>query len=1163
VKLAEAIQVRPGFGRSINLERDFYGRVGLEDYVLTTTAAKALRRVADALAKPGTSRAWTITGPYGSGKSIFSLVAANLLHGTGVAAKRVLDLLEGRDRQLWAKLCSGSSAGKIRYFPILVTGSREPIPEAILRGIRSAVTFSEDKRLVPLLEDAVFQGAPTDVSGTDILRLLDEISSRLSTKSRDVGTFLVIDELGKLLEYAVHQPQNSDVYLLQELAEATKSPNRNFLLMTLLHQAFERYTDKIRRSEREEWVKVQGRFEDIAFQEPNEQVLGILENTFSVVDPVASATLRKVGIELAQQAFDLRLCGTLKRKEAVQLLSKCMPIHPTVALALGSIFRRYGQNERSLFAFLTSDEPLAVPEFLADTAVGDGFQSLIRLHNVYDYLISSMGSALYAGAEGRKWVEIETALERLSDATPLLIQLTKTIGLLRLLGDVNNLRASREVLYFALADDDAAAPEINEAITTLSQRGVITERRFNNSFVIWEGSDVNLEERFAEAQSVVEPPHHLGRSLRETFTPRPLVAKRHTDETGTLRYFDVVFADVDEWDTVLQQAFEADGRIVYLLPADDEEREQIRARLLEPNSLPENVIGAIPDDVGSLREGVYETACWMWVRDNTPKLETDRAARTELAARLSHAETSVIDWVNDIQRSAESSCHWYRRATELHFDGSGHLQKVLSEICDEVYFSTPKLLNELVNRRQLSSAAAAARRVLCESMISSSHLPQLGINGYPPQLSMYFSLLQETTIHRYEDGKWGFYEPSPDAESGVLQVWSFIRDFFKSTELERRTVLELYTKLQQPPFGLKAGVLPVFLVAALLHYDAEVALYERDSFVPALTLPLFERMAKAPDLFTIQYCRIGEVRSEVISNLGDAILSDNGSKKKSKALLSLVRPLVGFSSGLEEYAKHTSRISHEAQNVRKALISAREPDRLIFKMLPEAVGIAAFSEGEERSLKEIEDFCQRLKACLSELRRAYQELLAEIESMLGDAFQILERGSELRNQLQRRCEFIRDNAVSARLRSFLVRVSDTGCDSQEWLESIGALLVGKPTMGWTDTDAVTFEIKLAEIARTFLGLETLTFELRNRGAADDEHSDLLRLSITHFGKDEVETIVPINESHSDVLKNVEAALNREFSQAGLNGNLRDRLSVLAALSLKLMGTMKVDNKHKE
>ena len=93
-KLADAVHVGSRFGRSVNLERDFYDQVSLDGYVMTTTAREALRRIGEATGGSNASRAWTLTGSYGSGKSAFALFAAKALspdpNGDGQFARNLI-----------------------------------------------------------------------------------------------------------------------------------------------------------------------------------------------------------------------------------------------------------------------------------------------------------------------------------------------------------------------------------------------------------------------------------------------------------------------------------------------------------------------------------------------------------------------------------------------------------------------------------------------------------------------------------------------------------------------------------------------------------------------------------------------------------------------------------------------------------------------------------------------------------------------------------------------------------------------------------------------------------------------------------------------------------------------------------------------------------------
>ena len=130
-----------------------------------------------------------------------------------------------------------------------------------------------------------------------------------------------------------------------------------------------------------------------------------------------------------------------------------MPLHPTVALIVSSLFRRLAQNERSLFALLNSSEPHGLQDFLANQTYDGRVLPTFTLSNLYDYIHTALGSSLYTSREGAKWAEIESAIERLPDPSPMTVKLIKTIGLLSIVGEGSvNLKASKALLRYALDD---------------------------------------------------------------------------------------------------------------------------------------------------------------------------------------------------------------------------------------------------------------------------------------------------------------------------------------------------------------------------------------------------------------------------------------------------------------------------------------------------------------------------------------------------------------------------------------------------------------------------------------------------------------------------------------------------------------------------------------
>lgn len=68
LRLSDVVSVRPRFGRSTHLERDFAHAGNEMGYHLTPSVYEVLKAVAQAWDTP-VERAMTLIGPYGAGKS--------------------------------------------------------------------------------------------------------------------------------------------------------------------------------------------------------------------------------------------------------------------------------------------------------------------------------------------------------------------------------------------------------------------------------------------------------------------------------------------------------------------------------------------------------------------------------------------------------------------------------------------------------------------------------------------------------------------------------------------------------------------------------------------------------------------------------------------------------------------------------------------------------------------------------------------------------------------------------------------------------------------------------------------------------------------------------------------------------------------------------------
>ncbi len=1167
VRLSNFFHVKRRFRRSVHLERDVYTENTLDGYILTVTGREMLNGLVTTLENHANSHAWTLTGPYGSGKSAFALFAAKLLgNPNSPATQQALELLKHGDASLYQRFVSIHHKGRLTrgFCPVLISGERAPLTFSLLRGLKRGLTAFNGfaiRASHPLLQElsnrlkAAENGRLPRAS--DITGLFEAATHQLCS-SGGSGMLLVIDEMGKFLEYATQSPERGDMFILQSLAEfAARSGKSPLFFFTILHQAFEHYAERAAKSQREEWAKVQGRFEDVAFAEPTEQILSLIGNALERT--TASIPKRNLA-----EAINLKLKPRqLDDKEFTQLLANCLPLHPTVALMIGPLFRRFAQNERSVFAFLSSGEPHGLQDFLANQLYDESVLPMFSLAELYDYLNVAFGNRLYTTYNGKKWAEIESAINRLPNPSLMTVKLIKTIGLLSVAGEVTtHLKPSKSLLRYALDDgNEGFTDEFESAVETLVKTSIVTYRRYNDAYALWEGSDIDIEAKLRKTKASLEQNVRLATHISGLTPPQnggfahrsPLIARRHLFQTGTLRYFDVRYTDIEGLDAALNEPLgEADGLLLYAVPANRLEVEQFIEKAKYPQIASRNeMLIAIPRSIGFLRDAVLELAGLHQITENTPELEGDATAKHELAARLIEAQRELADCLAKIfDGDSENRCNWYHKGKRLHTINSQHAKNAyLSDICDAVYCKTPIIRNELINRRKTSATITTARRKLIQAMLENEKQEKLGITGYPANMAIYLSLLWDTGIHRFVSGKWEFHPPKMPDKNRMMPTWKTIEAFLAACETTRQPIVQLYERLQAPPLGVRSGPLPILLCAALLHYKTEVALYENGSFVTALSLPVFERLLKAPEQFELKRFRMTGVRTQLFTKFLETL--NQPLEMNRTDLLTVVTPLMRFIAQLPKYTLTTQTLSEEARNLRKILQNAREPDVLLFQKLPNALGFPPFDSASEAAPNALSEFFDTFQKTVNELAQAYDILLNSVEQLLISAFALKPDKETLHRQLAHRAEPLLELVIETRLTGFLIRACDGGLDFTSWLEAIATYLTKKPPKAWNDTDKAEFEFNLSKLARTFHHFEAISYEKRKH-TEQPATGETIRVGITRPNQHEQERVVTLPITAEETAAQIEDEIEKVFKQFNVDKNAEFRLSVLARISQKLM-----------
>jgi len=1129
MSLKDKIKINTHYTRSINLERDAGSQAVVEAYIPTSRALRTFERMADALKADESPRAWSLVGPYGSGKSSFAVFLAHLLGSSSDTATQAAKNTLKRNNQvdLRSKFTS-VTRGSEGYCTVLMTGSPESIGRRLVHSLAHkaeeiwAARRGPSKAIVTKLSALAEQKEPP--ATTDILACIKELQNALAGIGYS-GLLIIIDELGKFLEYEARHYGANDIFLLQSLAEHAFTPHdAKLAVVVMLHQAFEQYARGLGESLKNEWAKVQGRFENIPFLESSEQTLRVVaaavEHDFTQVE---RSKIKKDAEQLALHFSESKaLPSAMGIKVASDLFEACYPLHPISALMLPLLCQKVAQNERTLFSYLGSREAHGFQDALNRCEkVGDW----IYPWEIYEYFILNQPAALSDHFTHRRWAEVVTAIERLGDATEDEVNLLKAIGLLNIIGVQGNFKASKELVALSLPTKRC----VDKALKGLIQKSVIQYRKFSSEYRVCQGSDFDLEEHVREETSKLGV-FNLAEQLNSRHALLPIVARRYTIDSGTLRYFVPVFADASSYEEL--EVKSRDARIIIYLSESSDDEVLFAEKVI--NHFSELDIVVLCQNGDQLRESLAESLALEEIHRGAQALHTDPVAQREFSDRYAAASAKEEGQVSYLIEEPGLG-QWFYRAKPMKISNKRAIQEVLSSVLEKVYSSSPNIFNELINRDKPSSQANAAKNKLVVAMLNNENEEDLGFDKFPPEKAIYRAMLRKANIHvEGENGKWYFKGPisskKTDDPCNFYGVWSRIDRFLDTTEKSQKSLVELNRKLLAPPYGIKEGVLPILYVAVIIANQDELAIYENRVFKPRFTEEMVEHFVKRPDEFTFQRFRIAGLNSSIFKEYSKALFKDG----KTRDLLGIAKPIANFVCSLPEYTLKTSRgLSKRSQAVRDVFKCSKSPVTLLVEEVPQALGYNL--KGKDQDDSAVAGLSQDLTETLRELKYCFLELKGEMRQLCAQALHFDKEISleELRKLVYGRYIGLEDYTIDRDgQRAFILRlIQKEGCD-EAWFDGLLTFLGRKSIDKWSDNDKDAAEYRLTEFSRKLNDLEKLRVHYQTVGNNVDSEFEVYLIRSVKKGAPDYDEVVAVDSKRHGIIKSAKQEITERLDELG-------------------------------
>lgn len=891
-----------------------------------------------------------------------------------------------------------------------------------------------------------------NITSKEILRMLDKHYIQL--KEVNKGMLVVVDEFGKFLEYASQNNPEKELYFIQLFAEYVNDPSKGILFVTALHQNFNAYAVELSKHQQYEWDKVKGRLKEITFNEPVEQLLYL-----------ASERLQQLELNREVEHFDelFRVIVESKCIQHTQLVNpefarSLLPFDLLSAMVLTKALQEYGQNERSLFSFIESNDYLSIRDF------DRGKSPYYTLGSVYDYLLHDYYSYLTTryNPHFNQWLDIRDAIERaegiLTENVEGAVRIIKAIGLLNLFVPGSATIDFDFVKSYARYALNIGQPE--EIITALENHKIILYAGYARKYRIFKGTDVDIAAAIRDAE--VPAKVDVVSYLNEYFDLYPLQAKEYFYEKGTSRFFVFKLTDAPWQD---MQEMEGDG-IINLIFSDtltEAELQKVSADCKEA------VLFCYYKNTKTIRE-LLTLILKIEVAKGT--YFNDKVAVKEFEEQIFHYKQELNSYVKDSLFRDDPNLLWYYQGERVALDGHKALNRLLSRIAVEVYPDTPVFRNESVNKSRLSSQMSLARKVFLKMMVNNPGIADFGIEKFPPEKSIYRSLMSKPGIHIAEDGRYRF---SASTEPTFRGLWDYCLEFIDYSKSQRTKITVLIEQLKRRPWGMKQGFIDLWIPVFLYLNRDRFALFDEYGYIARIDAEILDLISKRPSNFEIKGFDISGARLELFNCYRALRDLDETDRADSGTFIELIRPYLAIYRNLNVYAKKTSRISKKAKALREAIAKSTEPEKTFFEDIPEALGYTI--DGLVKHPEQVDPYLEELDGCIVEIQGSYDELMNRVENFVLDEVVGEKLEYEVyRKKIQERYKNLKEHLLQPKQKRFYIQVKLDLSDRNAWFEGFARVLMGHALNEMADQDEARFYELLKDAFHELDELNTLSRE---------------------------------------------------------------------------------------
>lgn len=950
------IETLKEFQTSINIGFDLYDDEKIKKFIPTISAIKLIEDIWLSKNISSTQRARILVGAYGKGKSHIVLVILSLLFKKNKEIfKNTLNKIKDYNEDLYESISEYLESNK-KILPIVINNNSNNLKQDFLLSLEETLKNEALENLMPetnfssVIETVniwkseypetyerlkeklditidefaekicrfdvetyrIFENIyPKLTSGSkfnplfkaNVVEIYEKIARALKDKGY-LGIYVVYDEFSKYLEGNIENTNIEDIKLLQDFAEkCSRSGDLQMHLLLISHKEVSNYlTKNISREMIDAWQGVSGRFLEANLQDNFEQTYEIISQVIKK-DKKFWAEFQKNNRANFDNLENNYLIKSILDDENIKFIKECYPLHPISIFILPRLAEKIAQNERTLFTFLSAEQKYTLNEYLKQN--DENSFNLITPDYIFDYFDMILKKEEYNSEIYKIYKLLKIVLKKV-DENSLESKILKTVALIYIVEQFERLAPTKECII-EIFKESYSVDKIVDSLKNLQEKECLIYLKLSNNYLkIKENSGVDIENEISKYINKNLITTSFEKLLNSVPYDNYIYPTRYNDENEIVRYFDFVFIKSSDiysknYLKIWENSENSDGIVFGVIPESRNDIEELERFLLDITD-EKQMVFILPKTYKNIEQLVYR---YKSVGELLEKTEEDIVLKEEYEIILNDLQEVIFSYIESYIRPEREKSLYYYCGEKKKIYRKAHLSNLLSNICETIFFNTPIINNETINKNIVSTTTINSRNKVVAKLLDDILDENLGLKGTGQDVTIMRTLLLNSGI--LKSNIYNQLEINLEVEDKKLRnLLEKIDEFFAKRILSNwRSFKELYEELILPEnsIGLKRGVIPIYL-AVLIHKYRKSLIIKGAEGEEKIDVDLLNNINKSPEKYYVFIENWSEEKKQYLEGISkifeEHILGENN---KLNSLKNQVESIKYWYLSLPKYSK--------------------------------------------------------------------------------------------------------------------------------------------------------------------------------------------------------------------------------------------------------------------